>query len=249
MKSQLKGLIIGMLSGAVIATGIAAIASEPEQIATPETKTELETLYNVKTNGINIVIDGKEFTCTDANGAVVNPMIYNGTTYIPVRAVSSAFGKAVYWNGETSTVYLGNMDGKLEKPTAKFADLTNIAHGKWSFDKLNGTRDNYDNYYDGAYVCDVISYDAMFSNCCEFLLDGKYSKFKATLFVRDGIVVPDTAVMAIIADGKEIYRTTPGMTKVSKPIDIEVDVTGVNHIKFEFDRSDIIHIANEGFYQ
>lgn len=248
MKSQLKGLIIGMLSGAIVATGIAAIASEPEQTATPETKTELETLYNVKTNGINIVIDGKEFTCTDANGAVVNPMIYNGTTYIPVRAVSSAFGKAVYWDGDTSTVYLGDMDGALEKPTAKFADLENIAHGKWTLDKLSGIYDNYGNYYTESYFCNVIGYKDEVSDCCEFLLDGKYSKFKATLFVREGVKVPDAAVMKIIADGKEIYRS-PEIVKVSKPIDIEVDLTGANHVKFEFDRSDIIHIANEGFYQ
>ena len=64
--------------------------------------------------GITIVVDGKKIQPTDANGNAVEPMIYNGTTYLPVRAVSSALGKEVYWDGQNWTVYLGKMDGKLE---------------------------------------------------------------------------------------------------------------------------------------
>ena len=62
VKSQFNGLVIGLITGIIITLGIAATATE----AVPE----LATLYNVKTEGIRIVIDGKEFTCTDATGAV-----------------------------------------------------------------------------------------------------------------------------------------------------------------------------------
>ncbi len=56
---------------------------------------------------IKLVIDGVEITPTDANGTVVEPFIYNGTTYLPVRAVGDAIGKQVTWDGGSKTVYLG----------------------------------------------------------------------------------------------------------------------------------------------
>jgi hypothetical protein len=46
---------------------------------------------------IKIFIDGKELTPTDANGKVVEPFIYNGTTFVPLRAISEAFGAEVEW--------------------------------------------------------------------------------------------------------------------------------------------------------
>jgi len=63
---------------------------------------------------IKISIDGTEITPTDADGNAVEPFIYDGTTYLPVRAVASALGVEVGWDGETSTVYLG------EQPTTTY---------------------------------------------------------------------------------------------------------------------------------
>ena len=58
---------------------------------------------------IKLVVDGKEVTPKDVNGKVVEPFAYNGTTYLPVRAVGEALGKTVRWDGETKTVHLGEM--------------------------------------------------------------------------------------------------------------------------------------------
>lgn len=54
----------------------------------------------VNFNNIKIVIDGTELA-TDKEA-----FIYEGTTYLPVRAVAEAVGKEVAWNGETQTVTL-----------------------------------------------------------------------------------------------------------------------------------------------
>ena len=64
-------------------------------------------------DNIKLVIDGATITPKDANGSTVEPFIYNGTTYLPVRAVGNALGKQVSWDGKTKTVYLG------DAPTAK----------------------------------------------------------------------------------------------------------------------------------
>ena len=51
-------------------------------------------------------MDGKEIVPVDASGNVVEPFIIDGTTYLPVRAVSSALGLDVSWNDQTKTVEL-----------------------------------------------------------------------------------------------------------------------------------------------
>lgn len=58
---------------------------------------------------IRLVVDGKEVTPRDANGKVVEPFAYQGTTYLPVRAVGEALGKTVRWDGENKIVHLGEM--------------------------------------------------------------------------------------------------------------------------------------------
>ncbi|MBQ8002325.1 MAG: RICIN domain-containing protein [Clostridia bacterium] len=59
-----------------------------------------------KTDVINIFIGGGRFIAKDANGNVVNPILKDGTTYLPVRAIGEAFDKEVTWDGETKTVTL-----------------------------------------------------------------------------------------------------------------------------------------------
>jgi hypothetical protein len=58
-------------------------------------------------NNIQLVIDGTKIVPKDANGNIVEPFIYNGSTYLPVRAVGEAIGKTVEWDPATQTVYLG----------------------------------------------------------------------------------------------------------------------------------------------
>ena len=97
MKKRLQGLIAGMLIGAML-TGGTAIAKQISETA--------EVFYN----NIKIFIDGGEIVPKDANGNTIEPFIMNGTTYLPVRAVSNAFGKDVEWDGVTQSVYIGKKD-------------------------------------------------------------------------------------------------------------------------------------------
>lgn len=54
--------------------------------------------------GIKITLDGEEITPKDGAGNVVEPFTIDGTTYLPVRAISNALGLGVDWDGETNTV-------------------------------------------------------------------------------------------------------------------------------------------------
>ena len=49
---------------------------------------------------IKIIVDGKQLSTP------AEPFFYNGTTYLPVRAVGEAVGKEVAWDNDTKTVTL-----------------------------------------------------------------------------------------------------------------------------------------------
>ena len=234
MKNTLKGYLLGILTMAVLTGSITYAASRTT------------TLNDVMVGDVKIVVDGKELIPTDANGKRVEPMIYQGTTYLPVRAVANAFDKAVYWDGPNYTVYLGTMDGKLEYPTVKLVDMTSINQQPLNTDALT---DNYDNRYSHA-IYNRISHTEF-----EYLLNMKYSKFKGTLYVPKGANKNKNGYLTIEADGKTIY-TSPEMNKTSKPINIDVSVRGYNNIKIRFssyvagNSEDFpLNLANAGFYQ
>ena len=232
LKNTLKGYVLGFLSAAILVSGITYAASTT-------------TLYDVKANGIKIVVDGQKLNPVDANGNKVEPIIYNGTTYLPVRAVANALGKAVYWDGPNYTVYLGDMDGKLEYPTIELEDMTCI-NGK--IEKTEKLTDNYGNRYSRAV------FNGSYSTETEYLLNMKYSRFKATLYMpeKQRYSSNEPGYFKIIADGKTIY-TSPEMTKSSRPIKIDVNVKGYNDIKLIFNRSDSFVVqmclGDAGFYQ
>lgn len=67
------------------------------------------------TTGVPIYVDGVEMKPTDANGNPVETFLYNDTTYVPLRAVSQYLGKAVKWDGNTRSVYIGDVPGKKHR--------------------------------------------------------------------------------------------------------------------------------------
>ena len=58
---------------------------------------------------IKITLNGKEIDPKDANGTTVEPFIIDGTTYLPVRAISGALSLDVVWDDPTSTVKLSKL--------------------------------------------------------------------------------------------------------------------------------------------
>ena len=61
-------------------------------------------------DGIGITLNGATFTPRNANGKEVSVFLYNGTTYVPVRAISEAMGMDVSFNSATRTVVLTTAD-------------------------------------------------------------------------------------------------------------------------------------------
>jgi hypothetical protein len=114
-----KSLIAGLIIGIMLMTAVFA-----------STQT-IEAFFN----NIKISLDGKAVELTDASGNPVDPFIYNGTTYLPVRAVADALGMEVKFNETTNTVELARAK---EVKEVKQLDITK----QWSIDDFKTTTEN-----------------------------------------------------------------------------------------------------------
>lgn len=68
---------------------------------------------------IKVTLDGKPLALTDANGNVVEPFAVEGTTYLPIRAISNALGLEVGWDGEYHVVTLSTEPFVITQDEAK----------------------------------------------------------------------------------------------------------------------------------
>lgn len=90
-------------------------------ISIPTLATASQNTITVTYSGLKIVINGQEHTPKDANGKQVPPFLYEGTNYLPLRAVAEAVGMDVTWEQKTNTAYISpmlNYQGFMELLTA-----------------------------------------------------------------------------------------------------------------------------------
>ena len=71
----------------------------------------LQTITAYLDSGITITLDGEVQTLKDGSGTRIYPISYNGSTYLPVRAVAGLAGLEVNWDQATRTVQLGQTKG------------------------------------------------------------------------------------------------------------------------------------------
>lgn len=94
-----RAVVLGLAGALALGTCTVSAASGTRNISA--------TFRNIK-----IVVDGKQVSTS------AEPFIYNGTTYLPIRAVGEAVGKEVTWDAGTNTVYLGEVPASAQQPAA-----------------------------------------------------------------------------------------------------------------------------------
>lgn len=200
----LMGVIVTMLITSMAVPALAALTSKTIQVST----------------GVNLYLDDNKFVPKDANGNQVEVFVYNGTTYLPARAISEAVGLPVQWDGATSSVYIGKHSS--ETPAVYIQDLTTFT-GKGWYTSVS-EQDNMGNtWYNVAYCNDTNVYK----------INGQYTSIKGTLFQYMKYKnTTNEGTLSIYGDGKLLY------TAVAKsgvePISFSVDLTGVLELKVVF---------------
>lgn len=191
--------------------------------------------------GVTISLDGQPQIMYDANGKQVFPITYSGTTYVPVRAVSNMLGIDVGWDANTQTVLLGassaqssEKQDKVETVSTNLVDLTYFDKTKntdgFKFKKIDHATDNLGNEHMNPlrimHSCEENYWET-------YLLDGKYDTFSGTLFIdyddRDSATY---CYIRVYGDGELLYDS-PKMTSGVRPVDFEIDVSGVDEFTIE----------------
>jgi hypothetical protein len=167
IREQYKGFILGIIVCALFASlmGTAAVAAGK--------------ITNIKVfmGGIKLYVDGKLVIPTDAKGKVVEPFIYDGTTYLPIRALSNALTnnvKKVSWNGAKSSVYVG------QAPVASQTDISKLVPYE------NGTYGYVLTGEDAAFeILDkkITPFNRLESSIYTYILDSNYSELNGQYII------------------------------------------------------------------
>lgn len=190
--------------------------------------------------GVNIYIDDQKLYPTDANGNPVEPFIYNGTTYLPVRALSQALGKVVQWDGKTSSVYVGKHES--DKPAVWLTNMEWYTRGSGGFERYTSEKDSlgYTHY-------NILKTDPHW-NYENFRIDGQYTAISGVLFQPYTYRENDSeTTLNIYGDGELLYTATVrGGKNPIDPISFKVDITGVLELKVEL-AQEMFSLGSEGY--
>lgn len=91
--------ILGFISGVII-----TLILTTSVFAAP-----IEQTIKVIYNNIKVIVNGIQIDMRDANNNKVEPFNYNGTVYLPVRAIGQALGKDVRWDGKNNAVVVSDI--------------------------------------------------------------------------------------------------------------------------------------------
>ena len=226
MKKRLQGLIAGVLIGAMLTSGMVFAKNIQETI---------DAVYmNVK-----LVIDGEEITPKDANGNIVEPFIYNGTTYLPVRAIGEAFDKDVHWDGETATVYVGDIVKPAkevylyDKPYLECGNSSEFIAGKSKeFTDIEYICKNYVGFDLDKYERNAETKRFEYNNYVTYSLNGLAKKVKGTFMPPQDRNEREYQFKFYNENNKLLYQS-PIMAGNTAPIDFEFEVKNALRLRVE----------------
>ena len=235
MNKRLR-LISGILTGTLMTSGVVF------------SKNIQETINAVYMN-VRLVIDGEEIIPKDPDGKIVEPFIYNGTTYLPIRAIGEAFNKDVHWDGETATVYVGDIVKPAkeiylyDKPYLECKIPKEFVAGKEKILENFGNGDfnrNYNKYVGFSLVTrenpsDLGLGEQFYNNSVTYALNGTAKSVKGTLIAPafNNCDSAEYSVNFYNESGKLLYQS-PIMTESVSPIDFEFDTGKALKLKVEF---------------
>ena len=165
-------------------------------------------------SGLKFKLHGKDYTPANDQGVPTLPITYNGTTYLPVRAISNALDVAISYDAQTKTISLG------EK-----SEGTPIADG---FNDMYHTKDPALTTFNGKDYKEVYYNNAPSNRNASFMLypKGKYQK----LVLQIAAIGHDIEALQIKDSGNNIVLKTETINVADGLKTIEVDIGGVEQL-------------------
>ncbi|MCX7745846.1 MAG: NPCBM/NEW2 domain-containing protein [Clostridia bacterium] len=210
MKKEMKGFVTGVIVTALVFITVFTTFAEP-----------IQKVVTAVYNNIKIYVDGNLIQPKDANGNKVDPFIYNGTTYLPVRAVSQALGKNIEWDDKTKSIYIGETQQSNNYMSDSIKPSEISESGKC---EVNSKMQIDGVIYNKGYKM----YTAKAQDCLvKFDLEGKYSDISGVLGLDDQ-AESAFVLVEIYADGKmiETYHFKDGINSAK----VNWNVTGIKEL-------------------
>ena len=195
---------------------------------------------------IKVALDGKILKLSDATGAEVEPFSIDGTTYLPVRAISQALGFEVAWNGDSHTVYItregGAAQAPLEGERVSMTTLTPYAipypeeDGSARFNSTSSFFNRQTEYHPenrlylraGSPVLGWTQDSVPSTMGVTYLTGGEYRQFTAYAASIDG---QGSATFQFYDGDTNVLLKKVTVQSGSAPVQITVDLTGVDKLR------------------
>lgn len=229
MKQRLQGMILGLLIGVMLAGGTVFAGSISKTV-------------NIAYNNIKIFIDGAEYVAKDGNGKVVEPFVYNGTTYLPVKAIANAFGKDVIWDGKTSSIYIGK---KGQNQPDNYLDRMQYTFYENKFDDSNfyKIKGKITDFMGTDYTSGILlyrGYSGGFDVKIDYPLNSQYRILKGKVVLpkdihiagldKDDALGSNAKISKVEVYGDDALLQTLHSVSPTNVMNIEADIQGVNNL-------------------
>lgn len=188
---------------------------------------------------IKLTLHGAPWTAKSGE-TVMYPITYNGSTYLPVRALSEALEVPILWDGETKTVHIAGTSDRVP--------ILSQDYGTWS---ATITDDAQDRIVQGQDLGKVVWFEKILNSTSRFQLSpgAQYTK----LVLNVGIEGDDTRVKLVNdSDGSVIQNVL--LTEADGIVTIEAQITGMSKIMVEVmaeepnTSSTVRIVANDSYY-
>jgi hypothetical protein len=189
-------------------------------------------------NDLKIIVDGNEVVPKDANGNEVQPFSFEGTNYLPLRALANSFGypnEDIEYDQETNTVYIGGkttLGGSETQASVKLTELkiSSASNDGNEHSKPEFIKDPFGNVYRDCIVMENNRWGYTHENYIEFFLDKQYKSLSLTIVCADQSSDKKEQVVTMTNDTKVIY-TSAVMDYKTRPFEVSVDVSGQDYLR------------------
>lgn len=118
----------------------------------------------VSADNVNVYVDNELVNLTDVNGNAVYPILQDGTTYVPIRAISQLLGYEIDWDGDNrnvfiykniskgSMMYFYNVTGEVQLYVDNVIQYFTDVNGKTVYTKRNNVR-SFERGVSGSWLC------------------------------------------------------------------------------------------------
>jgi Copper amine oxidase N-terminal domain./NPCBM/NEW2 domain. len=216
----LAGILSCILLSQMILPAAAALVSKTIQVYT----------------GVDIYLNEVKLNPKDANGNPVEVFVYNGTTYLPARAIADAFQTPINWEGTTNSIYIGRQSNN--RPAVLLQDLDYFNSGGKRFAAYRDIKDNLGNEYSIGIQPNFSGWGSSSSGSKSswqsYYINGQYSNIAGKLVLGyESRNTSSVGYFCIYGDDRLLYKSS-NITSGALPIDVNVDISGVLELKIEF---------------